>query len=110
MTTSSRPVWARASRIASIVDSEPEFVKRHLGRPQRRASSSATMTLSSVTAAKCVPCGMRSVTARTIAGWACPCTIVPKPLWKSRYSEPSTSQTFEPTPCLRKIGWGARTW
>ena len=53
---------------------------------------------------------MRSVTARTIAGCAWPCTIVPKPLWKSRYSEPSTSQTFEPTPCLRKIGCGARTW
>ena len=110
MTTSSRPLWARASRMASIVDSEPEFVKRHLGMPQRLASSSATATLSSVTAAKWVPSGMRSVTARTIAGCACPWTMEPKPLWKSRYSEPSTSQTFEPEPRSRKIGCGSRTW
>ena len=110
MITSSRPVCARARRMASIVDSEPEFVKRHLGMPQRRASSSATTTLSSVIAAKWVPSGMRSATARVIAGWAWPCTIEPKPLWKSRYSEPSTSQTFEPTPRSRKIGCGLRAW
>ncbi len=42
-------------RIASIVASDPEFVYRHLGRPQRRASSSPTTTASSVGAAKCVP-------------------------------------------------------
>ena len=42
-------------RIASIVDSDPLFVKRHFGSPQRRASSSPTTTASSVGAAKCVP-------------------------------------------------------
>ena len=56
----SRPLRPRAIRIASIVASEPEFVKRHLGRPKRRASSSATTIPSSVGAAKCVPSRTRS--------------------------------------------------
>ena len=40
----------------------------------------------------------RSRTAATIAGCACPCTIALKPLWKSRYSLPSTSQMRAPSP------------
>ena len=55
MTTVSRFVRARAILMASIVDSEPELVKRHFGSPQRRASSSPTTIASSVGAAKCVP-------------------------------------------------------
>ena len=75
----------RAIRIASIVASEPELTKRQRGRPKRRASSSATTIVSSVTAAKCVP-ERRPARAPppTIAGWAWPCTIEPKPLWKSQ--------------------------
>jgi hypothetical protein len=60
----------RAIRIASIVASEPEFVKRHLGSSKRRASSSATTIPSSVGAAKCVPSFARSEIASTIAGCA----------------------------------------
>ena len=81
--TVSRPVWARAIRIASIVASEPEFVYRHFGSRNRRASSSATTMPSSVAAAKCVPSAARSRTAAVIAGCAWPCVIEPKPLWKS---------------------------
>ena len=38
-----------------MVDSVPEFVKRHWGRPKRSASSSATTIEPSVGAAKWVP-------------------------------------------------------
>jgi hypothetical protein len=79
----SRPVTPRAMRMASIVASEPELANRHCGSRKRRVSSSLTMTESSVGMAKWVPSATRSETARTIAGWACPCTIEPKPLWKS---------------------------
>ena len=81
-----------------MFDSVPEFVKRHCSRPKRRVSSSATATVSSVVAPKWVPSATRSATAATIAGCACPCTIALKPLWKSRYSLPSTSQTRAPSP------------
>ena len=101
MTIVSRPVWARAIRIASIVASEPELTKRQRVRPKRFSSSSATYTASSVGAAKCVPSSRRSRTARVIAGWACPWGIEPKPLWKSIISVPSTSQTREPEPRSR---------
>ena len=43
MTIVSRPVVARAMRIASIVASEPEFTNRQRGRPKRAESSSATI-------------------------------------------------------------------
>ena len=39
------------------------------------------------------PARTRSAIASTIAGCAWPCTIEPKPLWKSQSSRPSTSQT-----------------
>ena len=41
------PVTPRATRIASIVASVPEFVNRHSGSPKRKASISATTALSS---------------------------------------------------------------
>src|ERR671914_418076 len=49
-TTGSRPVSARARRIAAMVDSVPEFVKRQRGSRKRRVSSSATATASAVAA------------------------------------------------------------
>ena len=52
----------------------------------------------SVGAAKCVPSSMRALTAAAMAGLAWPTHMTPKPLWKSRYSLPSTSQTFAPLP------------
>ena len=94
----SRPVSPRARWTASIVDSVPEFVKRQWGRPQRRRSSSATMIEPSVGAAKWVPSSIRAFTAAAMIGFACPTHMTPKPLWKSRYSLPSTSQTWAPTP------------
>ena len=77
----SRPVAPRAMRIASIVASVPEFVNRHFGRAKRRANSSATNAASSVGAEKWEPSLTRSSTAFTIAGFAWPTTIEPKPLW-----------------------------
>ena len=68
-------------RIASIVASVPELVKRHFGSAKRSARSSATKVASSVGAEKWEPRRTRSETARTIAGWAWPTTIEPKPLW-----------------------------
>ncbi len=101
MSTTSRPVAARARWMASIVDSVPELVKRHCGRPKRRWSSSATTIEPSVGAAKCDPRPARSLTAATMAGLAWPTHITPKPLWKSTYSFPSTSHTCEPSPWER---------
>ena len=106
----SRPVNPRARWTASIVDSVPEFVKRQCGRPQRRRSSSATMIEPSVGAAKCVPSSIRALTAAPIVGFACPTHITPKPLWKSVYWLPSTSQTCEPLPCVRYVGQGSFFW
>ena len=55
---------ARIRWIAAIVDSVPELVNRHSGRPKRRASSAATGMMSGVGWAKWVPRVTRSVTAR----------------------------------------------
>ena len=63
--------------------------------PRRRA------TVDSVGAAKCVPVrAARSIASATF-GCAWPTTIEPKPLWKSTYSLPSTSQTRLPFPSRR---------
>ncbi len=94
----SRPVAPRAMCTASIVDSVPELVKRHCGSPKRRVSSSATMIEPSVGAAKWVPLSTCSFTAAAILGLAWLTHITPKPLWKSTYWLPSTSQTSAPLP------------
>ncbi len=93
-----------------MVDSVPEFVKRHAGSPQRRRSSSATMIEPSVGAAKWLPSAIALETAAAITGLACPTHITPKPLWKSRYSLPSTSQTAAPCPRSRYTGHGSARW
>jgi hypothetical protein len=93
-----RPVAVRIRCTASIVDSVPELLYRHIGRPNRRASSRATTTASSVGWAKWVPLRTRSETAATIAGCACPTMPTPKPPCMSTYSVPSTSRTREPWP------------
>ena len=59
-TMSSRPVAARATRIALIVASVPELAKRTFSSRKRRHSSSANSTMSSVGAAKCVPVRRRA--------------------------------------------------
>ena len=51
----SRPVAARATRTAVIVASVPELQKRTASAWKRRLSSSASRTVPSVGAAKCVP-------------------------------------------------------
>ena len=61
---------ARIRWMASIVASVPELQNRHNGRPNRSASSSATMMASSVGWAKWVPARTRRLTASTTAGWA----------------------------------------
>src|SRR5215217_6581998 len=104
------PLTARARWIASMVDSVPEFVKRQWGRPQRRRSSPATAIECSVGAAKCVPASICFLTAAAMTGFACPTHMTPKPLWKSRYSLPSTSQTFAPCPRSTYTGHGSFFW
>ena len=101
-----RPVATRIRWIAAIVASVPELVNRHNGRPKRRASSAATGTMSGTGWAKCVPAATRAVTAATIAGWAWPASVVPKPLCRSTYSVPSTSQTLDPCPRSMNTGHG----
>ena len=67
-TIRSRPVAARMMRHASIVASDPEFLNRQSGSPNRSASSSATSTVSSTGVAKWVPSATRSRTASTTFG------------------------------------------
>ena len=98
LTMSSRPVAARATRIALIVASVPEFAKRTFSKRKRRQSSSANSTMSSVGAAKCVPVRAARVIASTIFGWAWPTIMQPKPPCVSTYWVPSTSHTCDPRP------------
>ncbi len=105
-----RPVKPRAILTASSVDSVPELVNRHCGSPNRRDSSPATWMSSAVGCAKWEPSAILWLTASTIFGWACPTTITPKPLWKSTYSLPSTSQTRLPLPRSMNTGCGAASW
>ena len=101
-----RPVVARIRCRAAIVASVPELAKRHNGRPKRRASSTETGIRSGVGWAKWVPRPTCRLTASTIAGWAWPITIVPKPACMSTYSLPSTSHTWAPLPWLIHTGHG----
>ena len=98
MQTTSRPVAARATRIASIVASVPELANRSISRLNRRQISSPKATADSVVTAKWVPRLAASWIASTIRGCAWPTTMAPKPQWKSRYSLPSWSQMWLPFP------------
>ena len=60
-----------------MVASVPELANRHRGRPNRRVSSSATVTASGVGWAKWVPRPAWRVTASAMAGWACPASAAP---------------------------------
>src|SRR3954449_5200762 len=106
----SRSVAPRARWIADIVDSVPEFEKRHWGRPKRWTRFSAETIEPLVGAAKWVPSSWRALTASPITGLACPTHITPKPLWKSTYSVPSTSQTSAPLPRSMYTGHGSLSW
>ena len=92
----SRPVAARATRIASIVASVPEFTNRICSSWNREQISSASATVVSVVTAKWMPWSATLRIASTIFGWAWPTTFTPNPPWKSVYSVPSTSHTCEP--------------
>ena len=59
LTRTSRPVAARATRMASMVASVPELANRTLSSSKRRQISSASATVVGVGAAKWVPCGDR---------------------------------------------------
>ena len=89
-----------------MVASVPELQNRHRGSPNRAARFSATTTASSVGWAKWVPRSILARIAATTAGWAWPTAMTPYPLWRSTYSLPSASQTFEPTPRSIQIGCG----
>ncbi len=54
------------------------------------------------------PLDPRRWIAATTAGWAWPTAMTPYPLWRSTYSLPSASQTFEPTPAVDPDRLGPR--
>src|SRR3954452_13834526 len=92
-----------------MVASVPELPNRHSGWPKRSARLSATTMESSVGWAKWVPRATRARTAPTIAGWLWPASETPYPPWKSEYSLPSTSYSFEPSPWLSQTACGSAT-
>src|SRR5436190_21306006 len=96
--------------MADIVDSVPELEKRHWGRPKRSTRFCAETIEPFVGAAKWVPSSTRALTASPMTGLAWPTHITPKPLWKSTYSEPSTSQTRAPLPRSVYTGHGSLRW
>ena len=100
----SRPVAARATRIASIVASVPELTNRICSSWKRSQMASARAIVSGVVTAKWIALLAAFVSASTILGCAWPTTLTPKPPWKSLYSVPSTSQTLEPLPFSRYTG------
>ena len=65
MTTFSRPVATRATRIASVLAWVAELVYCHFGRPNRRPSSSDTTIASSTGSMYWLPRAIASLTART---------------------------------------------
>ena len=97
----SRPVAARATRMAEEFDSVPELQNRTWSTANRRHSSSASATVVSTVTAKCTPLLAAWVIASATTGWAWPTAIVPNPLWKSKYSLPSASHTWAPFPRSR---------
>ncbi len=97
----SRPVAARATRIASIVASVPEFTNRICSSWKRSQIASASAMVSGVVTAKWIAFCAALVSASTILGWAWPTTLTPKPPWKSVYWVPSTSKTLDPLPRSR---------
>ncbi len=69
----SRPVAARASRMAVIVASVPEEVMRSMSTPSiRRVTSTASSTSPTVGAPKLVPLPAASPIAFSTCGWAWP--------------------------------------
>ena len=83
MTILSRPVAARATRIASIVASVPEFTNRICSTWNREQISSASATVVSVVTAKWIASSAAFLMASTIFGCAWPTTFTPNPPWKS---------------------------
>ncbi len=90
-----------------MVASVPELPNRHSGSPHRCASSVGDEIASSVGCAKCVPSSDPLLDGATMAGCACPARETPYPPWKSLYSVPSTSKTWEPEPWLIQTACGS---
>ena len=63
-----------------MVASVPELVNRHIGRPYRSRSSSATSALSSQGVTYSVPSSSCADTARRTAGFMWPANNAPKPM------------------------------
>lgn len=99
-TTWLRPVSRPILKAASLA-SAPELQKNtRPSRPESSSSCSASLMVGSAmnrleTWPRVEIC---AVTASTIAGWAVPSALTAMPATRSRYSLPSASQTFEPSP------------
>ena len=80
----SRPVTARASRIALIDASVPDEVIRTISADGTRSTTSAARSTSaSVGAPKLVPAAAAAVTASTTSGWAWPAISGPQDMTQS---------------------------
>ena len=77
----SRPVQARAMRIAIIDASVPELWKRIRSTDGISAWTARAQAIScSVLAPSWVPCGSWAVAAATTSGWLCPSSSAPWPI------------------------------
>ena len=87
-----RPVYPRASLMALMVASVPEFTRRIRSTGATRPMISAARSVSEgVGAPKDRPLAATRWTASTTAGWACPRIIGPQEHTRSTYSLPSAS-------------------
>ena len=83
MSTRSRPVTTRATRIASVLACVAALVYCHFGSPNRRPSSSETTMASSVGRRNWLPRATCSLTARTSGSGAYPQNIDRSAMLKS---------------------------
>ncbi|MBB5121987.1 hypothetical protein FHS36_005458 [Streptomyces eurocidicus] len=96
MTILSRPVAARASRMAPEFASVPELAKATRSMPVSPASSSADSPVSIVRGPSWMPRDRCSRTASVTKAGSWPKRSTPKPMVMSTYALPSTSSRREP--------------
>ena len=101
----SRPETVRATRTAAVTASEPVLQKAARSMPDHRAQSAAPPRPPAATGGRSRSPAELGATASVTKAGEWPNRFRPKPLTRSTYSLPSTSQSFEPDERSATIGY-----